>query len=115
MEHIVQGQDEILDALQKGDILTLWDKVKYIGYRQIPSPTERKLIFLAALDSFDIDKCDNFVYFYSQQIMYAALGKTRNNITQNRKAIERYAYRQAWADTSKPQTQAENMLETIRI
>ena len=82
-------QQHIMDALDIGDYEYVWEKVKYIGYKKIPSINERYLIFNDIVGDFDTEKNNNFIQYYSSYIGYSANNSRNSRITTTRGVLDR--------------------------
>lgn len=66
-------QTELIMDLREKNIDKVWEKVKYIGFKDIPDITLRYLIFKKAAASFDPYKNNNFIMFFKAYIKYAKM------------------------------------------
>ena len=65
-------QKHIIDALKVGNYAYVWEKVKFVGFRKIDNINDRYSIFCDIVDSFDYERNNNFICFYSTRLGYHA-------------------------------------------
>ena len=115
-KYIVKGQDDILEAIEEDNIVKLWKLVQHIGYKKIESDAERKLVFFRAYHDFDIEKCDNFVFFYNMCINNYYFGIVKRSceiFTCNKRAREKYGNESLWPTSIRSSyiNQSEHILD----
>lgn len=96
---MVQGQDEILEAISEDNPMKLWHLVRYIGYKNMPSVHNRKLVFLRAYRDFDPDKNDNFVSFFYNCVKFQSMidyKKKMSILTCDQSALKRKTDKSIW-------------------
>lgn len=102
---------------EKNSERELWNQVKYIGYKKIPSMATRKLVFFKAYNNYDPEKNDCFVAYYSQYINYAASDIYRGRrgiLTLTSRAWKAHERKSKWPTfEDKPETQGENILSNF--
>lgn len=64
------GQFLILKALEEGDYMAAWNCVCRIGHNKMKNESDRMLIFGQAIRTFDTEKNNNFIDYYSRRIGY---------------------------------------------
>lgn len=93
----------------------VWQQVKYVGWQRIPSLATRRLVFERAYESYDYDKNDCFVAYYSQMINYNAMDmykSKRGILTLTSKAWAANDRKSKWpSKDDKPETQGENIIQ----
>lgn len=82
-------QGEIIEAMKRGDRNFVWNKVKYVGYNNIPEIDERFMIFNKAFGSFNPYENNNFIMFYKTYLRYEQNNRADNTyyVTNNRSII----------------------------
>ena len=61
-------QEHIIDALRDGNYAYVWEQVKYIGYQKVADINDRYIIFCDIVESFDYERNNNFICFYSTRL-----------------------------------------------
>lgn len=63
-------QTPLIVAMDAGDYMFVWDKIKYVGYNIIPKINQRFLVFEFVCNDYDSSKNKNFLAYYKQQLRY---------------------------------------------
>ena len=63
-------QGYIIDALKAKDYAQAWELVKYIGYKTVPNPNERYMLFNDCVLRFNPYENNNFILFYRSQLKF---------------------------------------------
>lgn len=116
---MVVGQDELLKAIINKKPMQAWQYVRYIGYKNMPSVHNRKLIFYRAFKDFDPEINDNFVHYYANCIKFQSMTdwkKKTSVLTCDLSAKKRCADKSIWPiigenSNQKAQNQNENILD----
>lgn len=116
---MVKDQDEIVAAIAEDNPMKVWQHVKFIGYKNMPSIHNRKLVFYRAYKDFDPEVNDNFVWFYTNCVKYQSMidwKKKTSALTCDRSAIQRKTDKSIWPiigenSNQKPKNQNENILD----
>jgi hypothetical protein len=82
-------QQHIMDALDRGDYNYVWEQVKFIGFKKIPSINERYSIYWDIVTQFNTEQNNNFIQYYSSYMGYSANNSRNSRITTTRGVLDR--------------------------
>lgn len=87
---IKNDQQDIIQAIIDKNDLYVWDRVKYIGYMDVPSINERFIIFNKAIAEFNPAQNNNFIKFYKDYLKFLRFDRnTTFRVTTNRSIIRK--------------------------
>lgn len=112
-EYSLDGQENIIKALESGDLIKLWKEVQYVGCTVVNSPSERKLIFYTAYNTWDRERNNSFLAYYQQLLNYANINAFEarvNPLKINKGARKNVDRRNVWPTREdKDTSQSENI------
>lgn len=87
---ITNDQGDIIEALREKNYIYAWEKVKYVGFKDVPDINERHLVFYIAAQRFNTEINNNFIIFYKQYLRYFRLDQNETfRVTTSRPNIKR--------------------------
>lgn len=63
-------QGEIIENLKKKEFNAVWEKVRLVGFKEVPEINTRFIIFNKAAQNFDPNINNNFIMFYKNYLGY---------------------------------------------
>lgn len=87
---ITNDQQDIIKAIIDKDYLYAWERVKYIGYMDVPDINERYILFHRAIIDFNPAQNNNFILFYKQYLKFLKFDRNETfRVTENRSTIKK--------------------------
>jgi hypothetical protein len=83
-------QQDIIEAIKNNDYAYVWERVKQIGYKDVPDVHERYMFFHKAFLDFDPLRNNNFIHFYKTYLNYLRFDRNSTfRVTEDRANIRR--------------------------
>lgn len=117
-EYSLEGQENVIEALESGNLIRLWRELRYVGYNKVHSPRERELIMVHAYDTWDREKNTSFLAYYTLMLNYAAMNKYKdstNLLRISKRALKRLNDQADWPTREglTVRNQSENICSTF--